>query len=88
MIEILSVIPNGFQYHGYVRMGGNYYKFQTDPLGVNYTPFPGEFRNYEHFAGAVGKFNPWYFFLKTPIQVEELTMEFLMSLNLDFHSRI
>ena len=83
MIEILSVIPNGSQYYGYVRMEGSYYKFETDPSGVKYTLFPGEFRDHEHLAGVVGKFNPWIFFLKEPITVDKLDLETLSSLHVN-----
>jgi len=86
MIEILSVVPNGDRYYGYVRIRGNYYKFQTDSSEVKITPFKGEFRNLQHFAGVVGKFNPWHFFMKKPVLVEELDLEVLSALNINMRS--
>lgn len=83
MITILSAYPNGPGYAGYVKQGNTYSKFNIDSSGVNFRKIEGSFRDYEHFAGVMGKFVPWVFFLKTPIEAEELTLELLEELNLN-----
>ena len=36
-----------------------------------------DYRNYEHFAGVLGKFNPFTFILKEPFEVRQLDFETL-----------
>ena len=86
MMKILSVLPNAPQYYGYVKRGNTYFRFTTDASGTSFEPIRMSFDSYEHFAGVMGKFNPWIYFLKDPIEAEELTLELLESLNLDCHS--
>jgi hypothetical protein len=52
--------------------------FQKGKDSVQYKDYQylkSEFRDYEHFVGVMGKFDPYTLFLKNPMEVDELTRE-------------
>lgn len=53
-----------------------YVEFIITPDSKHLRPmeFSFEIRNYEHFAGVMGKFNPYTRFLINPIEIPELTI--------------
>ena len=55
----------------------DYFRFQVDDDDVlsRLVEFDFEIRSYEHFAGVMGKFNPWARFLRDPIEILELTFD-------------
>jgi|GEM_PF-2120592 hypothetical protein len=64
-------------YCGYVEDGSNYKRFcllkGSDPtIGFMYQK--KDYRDYEHFAGVIGKFDPESFFLAKPIPLEDLSI--------------
>jgi len=45
----------------------DYFKFQSWPGGIDWVRIDGEFRDYDHFAGVFGKFDPYCAFVEKPM---------------------
>jgi hypothetical protein len=62
---------------GYVDDGAGYAQFSFEggvlQWGLIYPK--KRYKNYEHFVGVLGKFNPYTFFLTEPISISGLTFE-------------
>ncbi len=69
--------------HGFIDAGDYYARFDSSPNGFNIDDenkiLKSEYRDYEHFVGVMGKFNPYTFFLEHPIEVSSLDYETLTS---------
>ena len=64
--------------NGYVERDSEYIEFGIDADGqVAYGKgIPTtRYRDYEHFAGVIGKFDPYAVFLKKPVKIKKLTLE-------------
>ena len=79
-MKILHLDPlhDGPGYIGYFTEDySQYYKFKvTDQKSfIEELTWSFPIRDYEHFAGIMGKFDPYTIFLAEPISVKELTLE-------------
>ena len=74
-MKLLSIERAGNTFIGYVEDGHDYKSFEVHEDGtvVFDQAFPKKrFKNYEHFAGVIGKFDPYAFFFEKPIEIERL----------------
>lgn len=53
---------------------------RADKLIFKKTLAKADYRDYEHFVGVIGKFNPYQQFLTKPVEVSTLTYETLAAL--------
>jgi len=65
-------------YRGYAEVDGKYVDFtlatgMPAQLGQGYSVPVTEFRDYDHFVGVLGKFDPYLFFLAKPRELADLT---------------
>jgi hypothetical protein len=68
---------------GYVEIEKEYLRFNIvrDKEPVIYARFKkSEFRNYRHFAGVIGKFDPYAFILSKPIKISGLDLDELVEI--------
>lgn len=76
-MEILSLeeLGKGAGWQGWIKDDRFYKRFsaENDKVNVDGIVPVKNYRNYKHFAGVIGKFNPYTFFLKHPIPIDELT---------------
>lgn len=69
--------------YGFAEIGENYVQFTAKPgqtAKITYTQAKSEFRDYDHYVGVYGKFNPETMFLAEPIEIEELAYNDLKAL--------
>ncbi len=69
--------------NGYVELEGEYAAFSIEKgsTAVIHARFPkSNYRSYVHFAGVIGKFNPYAFLLKEPISIAALDFDQLSDL--------
>ena len=70
---------------GFVDAGNMWIRFSfqegKDFVHYGHQYLKSEFRNYEHFVGVMGKFDPYTFFFKDPVEVDELTEEVAQKLS-------
>jgi hypothetical protein len=82
MLIISAQRGNGF-IHGFIDAGDYYARFDSSPNGFNIDDenkiLKSEYRDYEHFAAIMGKFDPYTFFLEHPIEISSLDYETLIS---------
>lgn len=63
-------------FSGYLERDGEYFEFECSPddqIHLKQIALSFPFRDYEHFAGVLGKFNPWSRLLADPIPIDDLT---------------
>lgn len=70
---------------GYIALDDDYARFTLEPgkpaVIHQHARFPkSDYRDYEHFAGVVGKFDSYAFLLRQPIPIPALDFEFLSDL--------
>lgn len=74
-MKLLSIEKAENTFIGYVEDGPDYKSFtvREDGVVIFDQTFPKKrFKNYEHFAGVMGKFDPYAFFFEKPIEIERL----------------
>ena len=74
----LDPLPDPPGYYGYYTEDySRYYQFNvtTEESYIKELTWSFPIRNYEHFAGIMGKFMPHTIFLAEPIEINELTLE-------------
>jgi hypothetical protein len=64
-------------FKGWVDEGSFYQQFKMDgsTLTMRATVPKDIYKDYEHFAAVMGKFNPYISFLKKPIKIDGLTLK-------------
>jgi hypothetical protein len=68
---------------GYVELEKEYKWFKIGPndtLTYRTTYEKDEYRNYEHFAGVIGKFDPYQPFLENPVTVERMEYDAVLKI--------
>jgi len=72
MVELLSIEQAGPNYYVWVRVKDDYIYYWAKEEGFveKESHLAKDYRNYEHFAGVVGKFNPYTRFLRDPVSIE------------------
>jgi len=68
----------------YIKRGKNYEQVEipsdgSAPVVTESAPV-SQFKNYAHFVGVMGKFNPWYQFKATPMELDSLDYGYLRAL--------
>ena len=68
---------------GYIEGGQHYKAFVLtceNALSYDQTFPKNNYKNYEHFAGVMGKFDPYAVFLREPIEIERPSFDKLLNL--------
>jgi len=68
---IVSIEKDGDNFYGLVETKRAYREWITNGEMIVWLNEykKSEFKNYEHFVGVLSKFNPYTFFLKTPVEI-------------------
>ena len=71
MVKLLSIEEAGPTFIVWVEQDDSYIYYHATHKGFieKERHSVKEYRGYEHFAGVVGKFNPYTVFLKNPIEI-------------------
>jgi hypothetical protein len=76
LTRIVQIDKNGEEFSGFVELETMYKGFRTHGEQVVYQTFEymkKDYRSYTHFAGVIGKFDPYCFFLAKPILIKSVT---------------
>lgn len=81
MVEICSIRENDGEFEGMTITPKQYRSFFTDGDEIIYdeTFSKVDYEDYEHFAGVIGKFDPYVFLLSTPVKIDKMNKENLMA---------
>ncbi len=84
MIKLLSIIYDKDKAIGYINDGK--YKIFTSSRAGEYEvkEVAGTFKNYEHFAMVIGKFDPEFLFIKEPKIVKSLKYDDLIEVGKEY----
>ena len=79
-MKVISIEPIKGGFGGFIDDGPSYFSFTAlngEDVELGYEYRKEQYADYETFAAIFGKFDPYVFFLKEPVEIEELTFESL-----------
>jgi hypothetical protein len=71
-IVSLDIASDG-DFSGWLEIEGQYRKYRAGLNEILIRPADMQYRNLDHFAGVLGKFDPYAFCLAKPIKITELS---------------